>query len=56
LFRAPGQCWWVQKRAVTVSWNSMNDHSRLEESSSIFDGRLLKKMLVAGIDLVEPRA
>jgi len=56
LFRPPGQCWWVQKRAVSVSWNEMNDHSRLEESSSMFDGRLLIKTLVAEIDLVEPRA
>jgi hypothetical protein len=33
----------------------MNGHSRLGESSSMFDGRLLIKTLVAGIDLIEPR-
>ena len=34
---------------------TLNGHSRFEESSSIFDGGLLVKTLVAGIDLIELR-
>jgi hypothetical protein len=33
----------------------MNDQCLLEESSSMLDGRMLIKTLVAGIDLIELR-
>jgi len=45
-----------QARRFRLDGTMTNGQRRLEELSSMLDGRLLIETLVAGIDLIEPRS